>query len=260
MQKRLLFVCALVALLALAACGGGSSENAIPPAGGGDAGASAGGGTPAPAATATLSGKISFEGTAPPNAKIQMGADPYCLKNAKDPMTEDYEVKDGGLQNVIVYVSSPVTGSFPIPTAPVEIDQHDCHYVPHVFTLMVGQKLEIKNSDETLHNIHAFSDINEQFNVGQAVKGMTNDHVFTKAEMPLPFKCDVHKWMSSFAGVFTHPYESVSKEGGDYEIKLPPGNYEITAWHEKLGPQKQNIEVKDGANTLNFTFKAPTAD
>ena len=124
---------------------------------------------------------------------------------------------------------------------------------------MVGQKLTVKNSDETLHNIHAFADVNEQFNVGQAVKGMTNDHVFTKAEMPLPFKCDVHKWMAAFAGVFNHPYHTVSKAGGTFELKLPPGQYEITAWHEKLGPQKQNIEVKDGQNTLNFSFKAPAS-
>jgi hypothetical protein len=256
MQKRLFFVCALAFLLALAACGGSNETSGVPPA----PNSNAPSGAAPPAATATLSGKINFEGTPPANSKIQMSADPYCAKNAQDPMTEEYEVKDGGLQNVIVYVSSPITGSFPTPTEAVTIDQHNCHYVPHVFTLMVGQQLSIKNSDETLHNIHAFADVNEQFNVGQAVKGMTNNHVFTKAEMPLPFKCDVHKWMSAFAGVFTHPYHTVSKEGGSYEIKLPPGKYEITAWHEKLGPQKQTIEVKDGPNTLDFTFKPASAD
>ena len=255
MQRRMLFVCSLAFLLVLAACGPSNETPGVPPT---TSGTPSGGGPAAPAATATLSGKIAFEGTAPANAKIQMAADPYCAKNAQNPMTEDYEVSDGGLQNVIVYVSSPVNASFPTPTDAVTIDQHDCHYIPHVFTLMVGQKLQIKNSDETLHNIHAFADVNEQFNVGQAVKGMTNDHVFTKAEMPLPFKCDVHKWMSAFAGVFTHPYHTVSKKDGTYEIKLPPGQYEITAWHEKLGPQKQNIEVKDGANPLNFSSKPGT--
>jgi len=252
MRKRILFVCSVALLLAFVGCGK-SEEPSVPPGGTGTGPA-----PNAPAATATLSGKISFEGTPPPNAKIQMSADPYCAKNAQNPTTEDYIVSDGGLQNVIVYVSSPVNGTFPTPTDAVTIDQHDCHYIPHVFTLMVGQKLTIKNSDETLHNIHAFAETNEQFNVGQAVKGMTNDHVFTKAEMPLPFKCDVHKWMSAFAGVFSHPYHTVSKAGGTFEIKLPPGNYEITAWHEKAGPMKQNVEVKDGPNTLNFTFKAPT--
>src|SRR4051812_29480545 len=251
MRKRTLLAGSLTLLLV--ACGGGGETTTAPPApsaGNAPAGASA------PAATATVAGKISFDGTLPANAKIQMAADPYCLQNAKSPMTEEYVGENGGLGNVIIYVSSPVTGTFPVPNDSVTIDQHDCHYVPHVFTIMVGQKLAIKNSDTTLHNIHAFAQTNAEFNQGEAAP-MTIDHVFDKPEMPLPFKCDVHKWMSSYAGVFSHPYHAVSKADGNYEIKLAPGNYEITAWHEKFGTMKQNIEVKDGQKTdLNFAFKA----
>ena len=73
----------------------------------------------------------------------------------------------------------------------------------------------------------------------------------------IPIRCDVHKWMGSFVGVFHHPFHTVSKEGGSYELKLPAGKYEITAWHEKLGKQTQMIEVADGASVdLNFSFKA----
>ncbi len=261
MQKRFLIVCSVSLLLALAGCGG-NTDTGIPPASTGGAG-NAPTGPVAPPATASVAGKIMFEGTPPPPTKIQMAADPYCAKNSKDPVTEDVKVTDGGLENVIVYVSSPVNAAFPTPTQTVEIDQSGCHYAPHAFTIMVGQPLKIKNSDETLHNIHAFAETNPQFNVGQPVKGMVNETKFDKAEMPLPFKCDVHKWMSSFAGVFTHPYHTVSKAGGAYEIKLAPGTYEITAWHEKFPPQKQTIEVKDGGKAdLNFTFKAagPAAD
>src|SRR5262249_21075455 len=220
MHKRMTLICSFILLAALASCGGGDNGPSIPPA-------SSGGGTssgaPAPDATATLSGKIAFDGAPPANAKIQMAADPYCAKNSQNPTTEDYKVSNGGLENVIVYVSSPVNASFPTPTTPVEIDQTGCHYVPHVFTIMVNQPLKIKNNDETLHNIHAFAETNDQYNVGQAMKGMVNDTKFTKPEMPVPFKCDVHKWMSAFAGVFSHPYHTVSKAGGAYEIKLLPG-------------------------------------
>jgi hypothetical protein len=253
MRKQLVLVCSLGLVLLLAACGG--SEPAIPTGGAGTPGVS---GPPAPASTATLSGKIAFEGTAPAPAKIQMSADPYCASHAQNPVTEDVKVSDGGLENVIVYVSSKVDASFPTPTEPVEIDQQNCHYIPHVFTMMVNQPLKVKNSDDTLHNIHAYSEVNAQYNAGQAVKGMVNDTKFDKAEMPVPFKCDVHKWMGAYAGVFTHPYSSVSKAGGAYEFKLAPGKYEITAWHEKYGTQKQEIEVKEGQNQLNFTFKAAT--
>src|SRR5437867_1062599 len=114
MRKRMLFVCSLALLLGLVACGGGGEQPGGPPPTAGNA--PAGGGGTAPAATATLSGKIAFEGTVPANAKIQMSADPYCAKNSQSPMTEDYAVSDGGLQNVIVYISSPVNGSFPTPT------------------------------------------------------------------------------------------------------------------------------------------------
>jgi len=195
--------------------------------------------------------------------KIQMSADPYCLQANKMPLAEDFEVKDGGLQNVIIYVSSglPAGASYPPPGAPVVIDQHDCHYIPHVFTIQVNQPLTIKNSDATLHNIHAWAEKNTPFNLGQPVQNMESKQMFTMPEMPLPIRCDVHKWMNSFAGVFDHPFHTVSKEGGAYEIKLPAGKYEITAWHEKLGKQTQMIEVADnGSADLNFTFKAPTGD
>ena len=257
-MKRTLFLLPLVLLLSLTRCGGGQTGPVIPPAGSGSSssGGTVGSGPAAPAASATLAGKITFEGTAPPPKKIQMGSDPVCAKKAKDPVTEDVVVNGGALANVIIYVSSEVNNTFTLPTEAITIDQNGCHYIPHSFTLMAGQKLTIKNSDDTLHNIHAFGVTNAEFNTGQPVP-TSNDHVFDKAEMPLPFKCDVHKWMSAFAGVFNHPYHSVSKADGTYEFKLAPGSYEITAWHETLGTQKMKVEVKDGQKTdLNFTFKA----
>ena len=66
---------------------------------------------------------------------------------------------------------------------------------------MVGQPLQILNSDPTLHNIHAIPTKNPEFNTGQPIKGMKTDHVFTAAETMVPFKCDVHGWMNAYAGV-----------------------------------------------------------
>src|SRR5262245_37461438 len=109
MRKPLVLVC-LASMLALAACGGGSSTTEpTPPAGGNNA--------PAPALTGTVSGKITFEGTPPKPEKIQMSADPYCAMANKEPYTENVVVSDGGLENVIVYISSGMEGkSFPTPT------------------------------------------------------------------------------------------------------------------------------------------------
>jgi hypothetical protein len=63
--------------------------------------------------------------------------------------------------------------------------------------------------------------------------------------------------MGAFVGVFDNPFNTVSKSGGAFELKLPPGNYEITAWHEKLGKKTMMVEVKDNdKKDLNFSFNA----
>lgn len=259
MHHRTFMICALLLAASLvAACnGGGGNDIELPP----ETGSSAGGPTfDMSKATATVSGKISFEGTPPPNEKVQMSSDPYCQTKASDyPTLETVKVTDGGLENVIVYVTSglPANTSYQTPPAAMEIDQHNCHYIPHVFTIMTNQAVKIKNSDMTLHNIHAWAEKNQPFNVGQPVAGMVNETKFANPEIPLPIKCDVHKWMGAFVGVFDHPFHTVSKPAGMFELKLPPGKYEITAWHEKFGQKTMTVEVADNdKKDVNFSFNA----
>jgi hypothetical protein len=259
MHKQNLLLCAsLLAVALVAGCGGKTEDNGLPPAPAG--GGPAGGATfDMSKANATVSGKISFEGTPPPNDKIQMSADPYCGQHSADnPTAETVKVSDGGLENVIVFVSKGLpAGTAYGAGAPVEINQQSCHYIPHVFTLMTNQPLKIKNSDSTLHNIHVFAEKNPQFNVGQAVQNMVNDTKFAIPEIPVPIRCDVHKWMGAFVGIFDHPFHTVSKPGGAFELKLPPGTYEITAWHEKFGQKTMMVEVKDNdKKETNFSFSA----
>jgi plastocyanin len=254
MHKRLLFVLFALALV-VASCGGGGSTSTPPPPPG--PGGSAGGN--APALTGTVSGKITFDGMPPKADKIQMTADPYCAMANKEPFSEQVVVSDGGLENVIVFVSGGpgLEGkSFPTPTDPVEIDQHNCHYVPHAFTIQVNQPLQVKNSDMTAHNIHMYNGEATLFNMSEAAP-MTLPQKFEKPGMPVTVRCDVHKWMNANVGVFTHPMHTVSKKGGAFEFKAAPGTYEVTAWHEKYGEQKMMVTVPDnGKAEVNFTFKA----
>ncbi|HLH32103.1 MAG TPA: carboxypeptidase regulatory-like domain-containing protein [Terriglobia bacterium] len=262
MQKRTLFLCASFLVVALVAgCGGGgSTESPIPPAAGGGAPAGGGAAFDMSKATATVSGKISFDGMPPANDKVQMSSDPYCQMHAADyPTAETVKVSDGGVENVIVYVSSglPAGTSYGTPSNAVEIVQQNCHYIPHVFTIMTNQTLNVKNGDMTLHNIHVWAEKNPQFNVGQPVKDMVSPTKFATPEVPVPIRCDVHKWMGAFVGVFDNPFNTVSGSGGKFELKLPPGTYEITAWHEKFGKKTAMITVADNdKKETNFTYNA----
>jgi len=208
---------------------------------------------------ATLTGLVKFEGAAPKMGNIQMSADPYCQSQHSTPATdEDVVAGPGGeLANVFVYIKD-IKGNFPAPSTPVVIDQKGCQYHPHVNAVMIGQTLQIKNDDATLHNVHAMPVVNSQFNEGQPVQGMTSEKHLDKPEMtPFKIKCDVHGWMKSYMAVMPHPFYSVSQANGTFTISnLPPGQYTVVAWHEKYGQQEQQVTVgAKESKSLNFTFK-----
>ena len=251
MQHRILWAFASVVVFAAAACGGSGGSDETAPAAPVAAPVD-------PATVGNIMGMITLEGTAPAPEEIRMNSDPVCLTEATNTQTEYYVVGDGGvLANVFVYVREGLEGrTFPPATGTMTIDQDGCQYHPHVFGIRVGQTLEILNSDPTLHNIHATPSANAEFNMGQPIEGMRFERTFETPEIMVPFKCDVHSWMNAYVGVLDHPYFAVTAENGGFDISgLPPGDYVIEAWHERLGTQTQNVTIGEGATAeLNFTF------
>jgi hypothetical protein len=240
-----------------AACGGGEEKPAAAPATQAAAPAAAA----ASSGSASVAGKISFDGTAPAPEKIKLSADPKCAAMHKDGLERTpIHVKDGGLADVLVYVKSGANGTYPAPAEDVLLDQHGCDYTPHMVAMVAGQKLKIRNSDDTLHNIHPRPTINQEFNVGQPRKDMESEKSFDKAEMLIPVGCDVHPWMRAYISVLSNPFFAVTGEDGTFTIKgLPAGEYEIEAVHGKLGKEKAvsgKVTVKDGeAGKLDLTLK-----
>jgi hypothetical protein len=210
----------------------------------------------------SISGKINFKGTKPAASMIKMSADPKCVKmhSGKDVASEMVVVNaNNTLRNVFVYVKKGLEGkSFPKPTEKILLDQKGCMYIPHVFGVMPNQQIEIKNSDPTLHNIHALSKNSPQFNIAQPKQGMKMVKSFAKVELPVKIKCEVHNWMATYACVVDNPFYAVSDDKGSFTIKnLPAGEYELEAWHEKYGTTTMKISVgASDTKTADFTFEA----
>jgi len=124
--------------------------------------------------------------------------------------------------------------------------------------VMVGQSLEIVNSDSLLHNIKAVPTTNRGFNVSQPQAGMMRNHVFTEPEVMVPLECNVHGWMKAYVGVVAHPYFATSAEDGAFTIGgLPPGTYQIEAWHETLGTQTGEVTIgADGKGSVTISYGA----
>ncbi|MEW6322609.1 MAG: TonB-dependent receptor [Acidobacteriota bacterium] len=248
MRPHRMLLAAVAATALGAACGGAPPGNA--PA--------------APAADAGPTGgvlvRVALHGTPPPPASIRLDADPKCieLEGQATRLTEDIVTGEGAaLQHVFVYVKEGVTGSYPVPTDPVIIDQQSCRYVPRVLGIRVGQPLEIRNSDPLLHNVRAEGRYNEGFNLGQPIAGLSMTRVFATTEVMVPIKCDVHAWMRAWVGVLDHPFFGVTGPAGTVELaRLPAGRYVVEAWHEHLGTRTATVTIAPGeTKDVSLTFE-----
>jgi plastocyanin len=209
-----------------------------------------------PATAASISGTVSFAGTAPKGVKIDMSQDPNC----KGTNTVESVVADGGkLSNVFVYVKDGLGNrTFDVPKDPVTIDQSGCKYHPHVLGVMAGQTVRVVNSDPTTHNIHPMPANNREWNESQPPQTAPLEKTFAREEILLPVKCNQHPWMKMYVNVVKSPFYAVTGPDGKYEIKgLPPGDYTLAFVQEKLGTHEQKVTLaaKD-SKTVDATFKA----
>ena len=227
-------------------------------------------GTKTEHAQGTLIGNVKYDGPVPKARPLKMDADPVCgASHTEKMLSESFIVDDNkNLKNVLVWLKN-ASYDGPILNEPAILDQKGCIYTPHVLGIMKDQKVIIKNSDATLHNIHSMAEKNEQFNFAMPKVVKEKETSFTKVEDPFYIKCDVHPWMKSWVIVQDHPYFAVTDENGNYSIEnIPPGNYEVVFWQERLSNVDEKkyilqsstlkIDITDNKNTTqNFTFTKP---
>jgi len=216
----------------------------------------------APVLAGSVVGTVTYEGTVPNLRPVKMDADPGCAKKHSTPLKSEMLVLGEGntMGNIFVRVKSGLAkNDYPAPGETVTIDQDGCRYVPHVVGVMKGQKIKILNSDGLLHNVHALPKVNKSFNMAMPGTRTEAEVVFDQEEDMFKIKCDVHPWMGAFVQVMSHPFFDVTATDGKFEIgNLPPGTYEIEAWHEKLKTKTASVTISgDEAQTVDFAFSAP---
>lgn len=214
-----------------------------------------------PATAANISGKVTYEGEPPKRQAIKMDADPACAALHEKPVgTVDALVRPDTKEVIFAFVYLEGEGlSGEAPAEHAKIDQTGCMYEPHVQGIMVGQTLDIVNSDPTMHNIHCLAEENREFNFGQPTPG-TREEVFRRPEIGVKFKCDVHPWMSAYIHVMEHPYFATTGSHGEWTIEnVPAGTYKLKTWHEKFGETEQEITVAD-TDVEGVEIKIPAAE
>ncbi len=208
-----------------------------------------------------VSGKVSFAGKDKPPKTYKISKDNDVCGSGSRKI--DYvRVNNGNLMDTVVYLDKVKAGkSFSAELVEAKLDQKGCEFTPFLQVMKNDTKIAAINQDPVLHNIHTYEIIGRTkktvFNVSQPDPNTVTKKVKLKRGTAMKVECDAHDFMHGFVFVAKNPYFAKVAEDGTYTIdNIPPGTYNIKAWHGTLKDQKAKVEIiKDGAASVDFTFK-----
>ncbi len=218
-------------------------------------------------ATTNVVGTVILSGTPP--APFQMTIKENMCGNPEpnDIKSRQYVVgTNGGLADVFVYIrsGSGVDGRvFDPPAGNPVLTQIRCEYQPYALGVMTGQVFTVRNSDPVLHYAHFTHLSKGAARPGWPRAGKDIFMSLTNSKVAIQVRCDVHAWMTAWVGVFSNPFFAVTDESGRFAISgLPPGSYELVAYHPKTHGKTEGIvtriEVKAGeVVSKDFTIEVP---
>jgi plastocyanin len=204
-----------------------------------------------------IKGKVVFVGPIPAPKKVDVTIDQYVCGNSKD--AEDLLLSpQRELRNAVVWLENPPPAKAGSPAQPdkVEMDQNKCEFVPHVVIVPAGGTVDFLNSDRLLHNIHTTPKINPPVNRTQP-KNRTIPLVFEKPEI-VRINCDLHSWMQAWVVVAAHPYYAITGADGQFAFNnLPPGQYKLKVWQERLGTVPASVTLGSQDAHITVEMKSP---
>jgi hypothetical protein len=233
----------------------------------------------------TISGAILFSGPQPRPRLYQLNQFPqpdYCGRvdsdGNGDRVVRQVAVDNGRLADVVVAVTQVSRGK-PFHLGAAEVTADGCRFLVRGSSTVVGVvrqdgSIHIVNLDAdptdpelakgVLHNPHGY-EINGRyietlFNQALPRKGeaMTETVRLKRRGTVIKLECDQHNYMTAYFYPVDNPYYAVVGPSGTFVIdQLPPGTYQIHAWHPILGEQVQTVTVvAHRTSSVDFTFTA----
>lgn len=205
---------------------------------------------PGAPAKSKVTGTITFEGELPEVKDLEVPSKSAagCCPPGEEVNRKDLSLvigEDRGLLGVLVSVK--VEGvKVEVPEEAYEMDQKGCRFTPHMLVVPKGAKVAFLNSDETSHNVHLITVLNEDLNQ-TVLAGKRLERTYDEPER-IKVTCDMHTWMKAWLVVTDATHWAVTDEKGAFSLEgLPPGEHEVSLWHETLGSKTTKVVVgEDG--------------
>jgi hypothetical protein len=221
----------------------------------------------------SVTGRVRLDGTPPPSRIFHLVFSPnmaVCGKisdGAGNRLLKEFRVaQDGGFEGVVVAVVGVKQGKA-FDYAP-ELEVENCRITPFVVPVRNGRPISLVNKDEIAHDIQAYSIRGDDFTIQLFNKPLVpeeravKDIRMRKSHYLFHAQCGVHDFMRSWGIAVGNPYFAVTAADGRFTIPdLPPGDYDVIAWHPHLPVQAGRVTVPaKGQGTVDFVFDAKAVD
>ena len=159
--------------------------------------------------------------------------------------------------NVIVFIKDAPRWSNLSPMR-AKMMQTDETFTPRVVAITRGSTVEFPNSDPFFHNVFSLSR-SATFDLGRYPRGQVRARAFFQAGL-IKVYCHLHSHMSASIMVFDHPYFTTPTGDGAFTLnEIPPGDYRLSAWHERIGESPKTVRVEPGGTTrIEFALPVDT--
>ncbi len=154
------------------------------------------------------------------------------------------------MANVVLFLESgPRSGRGPDNPPPPVIVQRDEAFTPHVLPVVAGTMVEFRNDDDFFHNVFSLAKA-KQFDLGRFPRGQGKSVQFDRPGIVQVF-CHIHADMSAVVLVLDHGLFVVPDAQGNYRIDhVPPGEYQLVAWHERARRISRAVTIAAGQTTM----------
>jgi plastocyanin len=184
--------------------------------------------------------------------RFRIYADPGPGSRPPAPAPEAAEIR-----NVVLFIQNAPASDGTVPRQ-AEMRQEDERFAPHILPILRGSNVAFPNADDVFHNVFSLSSA-KTFDLGRFPKGSVKSVQFDRSGVVQVF-CHIHSDMSAVVLVLDNAYYAVPAGSGRYSLEgVPPGEYAVIGWHERIKPVLRTVRVVAGETSrLDFNIPLPS--